>query len=357
MRWHIVWAIARKDIVDGVKNLYVLFSLLLPIGMSLLFRLVFHTDMTGSLTVAVYDPGSSRLVAGLHNSPQVQLIRAASAKEVEEKVKDRAIGGIVIPEDFDAAVAAGERPILTVYLNARRGSGELLAFQRLVEQQVWALVHAELPARIAWTDVSASPGLRSQGAFNFGLYTLILMMMLALSMTGTFVVPLLLVEEKEKHTLQALLLSPARPSEVTAGKALTGLVYTLLIVGVLVGLNRGWVGDWPVTILTLLLGSLLMIAVGLLVGGLFHTTMQVNTWSTLIMLVLVAPSWFTVVNLPVPLKMASALIPTYYLVEALQLALAGEASLARVGPHLAVLTASTLIAFAVVAWALRRGER
>ncbi len=358
MRWRIVRAIARKDIVDGIKNLYILFSLLLPIGLSLLFRLIFPgMDKIVTLTVAIYDPGGSRLATGLRESPQVRLIEALSAQQVEDEVENKAIGGIVVPENLDTAIESGERLTLTVYLNARRGGGELLAFQRLVEQQVWALMDTEFPVHIVWTDVGASPGVRSQGEFNFGRYMLIVMVVMALSMSGTFVVPLLLVEEKEKHTLQALLLSPARPAEVTAGKALTGLVYALLIAGVLVGLNRGWVGNWPVTVLALLLGSLFMIAVGLLVGGLFRTTMQVNTWSSFIMLTLMSPSWLTVLNPPAPLEIAFRLIPTYYLVEALQLALAGAASPARVGPHLAVLAGSTLVVFAVVAWTLRREER
>ena len=52
------------------------------------------------------------------------------------------------------------------------------------------------------------------------------------------VVPLLLVEEKEKRTLDFLLASPASLKEIVAGKALTGVAYTVLIAGLLLFVNR-----------------------------------------------------------------------------------------------------------------------
>jgi ABC-2 type transport system permease protein len=358
MKWRVVRAIARKDILDGIKNLYVLFSLLLPVGLSLLFRLVFPgMERMDTLAIAVYDPGGSRLVTGLRESPQVQLIEAASTQQVEDEVESKAVGGIVVPEGFDAAVTASEHPTLTVYLNGRRGGGELAAFQRLVEQQVWALVDDEFPANITWTDVGAPPGMRSQGEFNFGRYMLIVTLVMALSMNGALVVPLLVVEEKEKHTLQALLLSPARPAEVAAGKALTGLVYSLLGAALLIVLNRGWVGDWPVTALVALLGSLFTVTAGLLLGSLFRTSMQVNTWATLVAMALMAPSWVGMIPSPAFIQTACRFLPTYYLTHGLTLSFAGEASPARVGLDLAVLAGSTLVAFAAVAWTLRREER
>ena len=65
MNWRAVLAITRKDVVDAVKNLYILFGLVLPIGLSLLFSLAFPgPDELATLTVAVHDPGGSRLVTG-----------------------------------------------------------------------------------------------------------------------------------------------------------------------------------------------------------------------------------------------------------------------------------------------------
>ncbi|MGQ9555214.1 MAG: ABC transporter permease [Anaerolineae bacterium] len=353
MNWRAIWAIARKDIVDAVKNMYILFGLVLPIGLSFLMRLAFPVGGEERiLTVAVYDPGGSRFVAGLQVLPEVQLLTVASAEELPEVVKVKATGGLAVPVGFDEAVQAGHQPELTVYVNSRRGGGELAAFGSLVQQQVWALVEQEMPARIVRIPVASGPGIGDD--FRLDRYLLVLLVVMALAMTGTFVVPMLLVEEKERHTLEALLVSPAGPPEVAVGKAIVGLVYSTLVAAVLVALNRGWEGDWPVTELALLLGALFLVLVGLLMGGFFHSVTQVNTWSSIVMLITMLPSWLTVVQIPVPLEVLFRLIPTHYLAQAMGLALAGDASPARVWGNLAVLLASTVIAFAAVVWRLRR---
>jgi ABC-type Na+ efflux pump permease subunit len=98
-------------------------------------------------------------------------------------------------------------------------------------------------------------------------------------------------KEKEKRTIDFLLTSPAKLMEVIAGKALTGVVYSALIAAVLLALNRQMIGNWPLTMLTILFGLLLVVAIGLLMGSVFQTIMQVNTWASLALLVLIAPSF------------------------------------------------------------------
>ncbi len=359
MNWRVILAIARKDIVDTIKNQWLFLGLILPIGMSLLFRLFFPgPEEFGALTVAVYDPGGSRLVAALRKLPDVQLLEANSDEQLRQEVESKAAGGLALPAGFDAAVDAGERPELIVYRNYRAGGFEQAAFRQLVEQQVWALTGREMPARLTLVDVAKPPGAQAEEGFQVGRYLLIVLLLFALGMTGNVVVPTLLVEEKEKHTLQVLLISPASPAEVIAGKALTGLVYTLLVAGALFVLNPVSVGDWPVVVLAVLLGSLFMVLVGLLIGGLCRTTTQVNTWATLVMTLLVLPSFLIEAVQPSALvETVVRLIPTHYLVEPLGLALAGEAPPERVWLDLAVLAGSAIVAFVAVVWLLRREER
>jgi len=358
MNWRIVWAIARKDIVDAIKNGYLLFSLLLPVGISLLFNLtLLQSAGAGTLIVAVYDPGGSRLTAGLREVPEVKLVEVDSEEALVAVVKKEAVGGISVPAGFDAAVEAGEQPELPVYLSHRRGGGATSAFQELLRSQVWGLVGHKLPARIVSTDVEMPLGQGSATGLRLDLYLLVMILVMSLAVAGVLVVPTLLVEEKEKHTLQVLLLSPAGPAEVTAGKAITGMVYSLLSAGVLIALNRGWEGAWLLTVLFTFLGTLFAVAIGLLMGSLSRTTMQVNIWATLVMLLMMMPSWVTVMTLPAPFEAAVRLTPTYYLVDALGLALAGDLSWGQLGLDLAVLVGSTLLLLVLIVWILRREER
>jgi ABC-2 type transport system permease protein len=358
-----VLAIARKDILDAIKNRYLLMSMILPIGLSVLFQLVFGgVANAGSLRAAVYDPGSSRLAAQLRAINGVNLVDVESVEALKKESEDNAFGGIFIPEGFDRDVDQGKQPELTVYLNRGMGSQGLAAFQQILSQQVWSLREGAVPARITFVDTagqaeteSSDSGLKKEG-FRMDSYLLVMFLVMSLTMTGSFVVPLLLVEEKEKHTMEFLLVSPVTPAEIAAGKALTGLAYSSLGAGVLIALNKGWTGDWGLTLLVLILGATFLVTIGLLMGSLLHTMMQINTWSTIVMMILLAPSWLSVIKLPGLLDTFVRAIPTYYLVKILEQSLAGKATLQGGAVALAVIAAGTVVSFALVVLVLRRQE-
>jgi ABC-2 type transport system permease protein len=359
MNGRIILAIAQKDVLDAIRNRYLLIGLVLPVAMSLLFRVLFGgTPDLGTLSVAVYDPTGSRFTSQLQALPQIKLLPVDSMEQLKEQVNTAglAIGGIAIPANFDPDVDSGKQPELTIYLNMKKGAAQRTAFRQMILQQVWELNPAAIPARINWSEVSAAEESPTGTAFRADLYLLVLLLVMSLTMTGAFVVPLLMVEEKEKHTLEFLLVSPATPQEVVMGKALTGLVYCAIGAATMLLLNRGWMGNWPVTILAVVLGALFMVAVGLLMGSVFQTSMQVNTWSSIILLLLLLPTWFTVIQLPPAVNIVVRLIPTYYLADLLNRSLSGGAMQSAAVMDLGVLMASLILLFGLVIWILRRQE-
>jgi len=356
MNWQVVAAIAQKDLVDAIRNRYLLVALLTPLSVALLLRLMLPGGNSPiNLTMVVHDPGRSTLVSQLRAVPEIRVVEADSTAAARIEVgKTKAAGALAIPANFDADVAAGKQPELTVYVNTEKDSIEQAGFRRFVERQVRALDQRPPPAQINWMDLrdetrsSAAPGV------NLNQRLLPLLLLLTFGMTGAFVVPLLLVEEKEKRTMDFLLTSPAKITEVIAGKALTGVVYSVLIAGLLLGLNRQLIGNWPLTMLTILLRLLLVVAIGLVMGSVLQTTMQVNTWASLALLVVIAPS-FPFPGAPAALDAAMHFVPTYYFVEALKLALTGT-SPSRMWGHLAVVAGFILVAFFAVSVALRREQ-
>ena len=238
--------------------------------------------------------------------------------------------------------------------SSKQRSIEQASFRLLLERQVLSLVKASIPARLTWIDIGKDPDAPIARGVNLTQMFLPLIMVLAFGMTGAFVVPLLLVEEKEKRTMDFLLTSPANLAEIVAGKAFTGVVYSVLIAAALLAINRQSITNWPLTLLTILLGLLLIVAIGLLMGSIFRTTMQVNTWASVVLLVLLAPT-FPVPGAPAMLNGAMRVIPSYYFVEALESSLSGGAS-TRFWVQLSVVAACTVVAFVAGVWALRREQ-
>jgi ABC-2 type transport system permease protein len=355
----IILIIARKDLVDAVKNQLLFLSLLMPILLWLIFRLVF-SDMSGmgTMKIAVHDEANSRLVIELRNLPGVALSELENEQQLMEFVQKQATGGLAIPAGFDEALAGNQNPLLTVYINSRSGGGGIQAFQTLIDQQLWKLAgHDSLPAQIRVIDTAGSkPGLIGSG-INIDRLMSVMLLVLSIVGIGVFVVPSLLVEEKEKQTLKFLLVSPAGPVEVVAGKALVGLVACLVIVGSMMILNKSWNGSWSVTLLALILGSLFAILVGLAMGGFFKTIAQVNTWSSVLLIVLLLPTWVAVMPLPDPFGLIVRLVPSYYLVDLLNQSMAGNTTFGSVWSSLIVLVICTAVAFSVVVWTVKREDR
>jgi len=178
---------------------------------------------------------------------------------------------------------------------------------------------------------------------------------MSLTMVGVFVVPYILVEEKEKNTLKAVLVSPATYSDVVVGKALVGLFYALLVALTLMLLNNGFTGNVLVTTLGLVLGSVFLVQVGLLMGAAFKTVAQVNSWSSIVMLALMLPGMFgDFLPPPEPIPTIMKLIPTTYLAKAVTQGMADTATLTSTAINLGVLTLASAAAFAGIIWFLKR---
>ena len=356
MNLQVVRAITRKDVIDAIRNRYLLTALITPLFVAVLFKVVLPgADNRGLLTLVVHDSANSAMIAELRKTPQLNVVDAGSAAAVAGEVEKRnAIGGLAVPVNFDADVTASKQPELTVYVNNKKSVFEQTAFRQLLDQHVRALAKYRDPARLNWINVSEDESGPGRGGLTLNQMLLPLLLIMTLGMIGAMVVPLLLVEEKEKRTLDFLLASPASLKEIVAGKAFTGVAYTVLIAGLLLIVNRKLVGNWPLTLLTISLGLLFVVAIGLFMGSLLNNTMQVNTWAGTVLIVLLAPT-FPSLGLPGPIDTAMRFVPTYYLSEALKLSLAGSVS-SRIWVHLAVVLVFTVIAFSAAAWALRRRQ-
>src|SRR5687767_13391630 len=103
MNSRVVAAIARKDIVDAIRNRYLLTALITPLFVALLIRvLVPGVNGQKILTIVVHDPGNSALVAQLRAMPRMGVVEAGSADATPGEVERRkASGGLVVPTNFD----------------------------------------------------------------------------------------------------------------------------------------------------------------------------------------------------------------------------------------------------------------
>jgi len=357
-------SVARKDFIDALRNARLLVVILMPIGFSLLYGYLFRESINET-EVAFYTPDETELLAAIQAMDNVSLTSVTDPREVEAKVDNGSAAiGVILPAEFDAKLRRDEQPDLDLIF---KDDPEIASgFQRALMQAIEGLSGRPPIVNVVSRTLHPAQGSgegTSEPIFGFFEdihlqgYFIVLWVMMAVTMNGCFIVPTLLVEEKDHKTLAAILVTPAGYFDVIMGKLLVGLIYSLLSSGLIMFLNDGFTGDPLISILIIVLISLAMTLIGLLIGGLIDNMSTLNTWSGFILLPLMLPG----ILAGVPMEGVSPLLttplqamPTFQLVRGLALGLSGQGG--QAWSSAVILLVESALLFAAVLWSLRRRE-
>jgi len=101
--------------------------------------------------------------------------------------------------------------------------------------------------------------------------------------------------EKETHTMDALLVSPANLSDLVIGKGLVGVFYAAIAVLIIILMNLKIIAHWPLLILSVISGIGFAVLTGLLIGLLFENFQQATIAMWLIVPIAIAPAFIGLV--------------------------------------------------------------
>lgn len=358
-RIRIIWAIAAKDITDAIKNKTII-TIVLGMAMMMLSAQAFPFLLKLSATprAVVYDAGqppdgTSQLISAMAEDGYYRLTEVDSQQAMEDALANlnAEVLGMVIPSGFEQMIESGAQGKLEGYVVwSRRSATDKLAGE--MEQYLETLLHKPVRVETEGNLVYPPP----EGTGSQGMIAAVLSLILVT--TGGFLVPYLIFEEKQTHTMDALLVSPASAADITIGKALAGIVYCLTAMAVVLAFNYSNVVSWGVAALAVLVGALFAVGVGLLMGSMFETAQQVGAWSIIPIVMLMAPIMLTMLgNLPPLLESLLPWTPTIALANPFLLSFSGSATLARALPDLALVLAWTLPLYSAVIWIVRRSDR
>ncbi|NBC96884.1 MAG: ABC transporter permease subunit [Deinococcus-Thermus bacterium] len=257
MRAAMAWAVARKEILSTIRDRRAIISnllipvLLLPtimLGLPLVLGGLFQREQASQTPVAI--EGAAHLPSDLREAIEAQRVDITETDDALTLVRDDEVSAALrVPEDFEARVGAGEAPQLSLVRKTGNLESELAAgkLNDAISSYRRGIVTDRLeaagldpsvlePLRVERLDASR-PEERSSGQlawlipFFIAVWALAGGQMTALDATAG---------EKERGTLEALLVAPVRRVEVVAGKFLATLMSGLsaafmAIVGVLVG--------------------------------------------------------------------------------------------------------------------------
>ncbi|MCP4542707.1 MAG: ABC transporter permease [Chloroflexi bacterium] len=352
----IVWAIAAKDIVEALRNKNTLMVLVMSLFLVGFYRVMpVLTGADGEPIFLIYDAGDSALTTMLDNSDAVKLYTYPSEEKMKEYLANGNVPelGLIIPADFDQAVADGNLAPLQGYVLAWVDESDAVELVQFAETHIAELLGVSVEIQIAGNTVYLQPD--SRGANIMACLGIVFVVI----MVGLSLVPHLILEEKQSKTLDALLISPAGSVHVTLAKALAGLFYAIVAVVVAFAVNHNLIVQWQLAIQAAICGSLFTIALGLFLGTFIETRQQLALYSWVLILPLFIPAIVSLVAdmLPAWLVSVSQWIPTVALFDLLCVSFSNQTGFELYGARFALLLSSIVLVLTLVSWRMRRLDR
>ncbi|HSR68410.1 MAG TPA: ABC transporter permease [Acidobacteriota bacterium] len=284
-----VWTIFKKECLDTIRDrrtiigMVILPLIMFPLIFMVMDRVISSTDQQARealLKVAVFDRGNaSEFESYLAKQERIELVEEADRDQVEALIRGEELdGAYVFASDFDSAVADRRSGRVTVYFKAtdtkigrnrmlepiRQYSSDLLR-ARLEELQVSEefVTAVDIEER----NVASQKERLAQMVGGFLPYMFILF-----CFTGAMYPAIDLgAGEKERGTLETLLVSPAGRLEILLGKfgvvVLTGVFAACMsIVGLYIGSSQIRMGEERMgDVMALLEGRSIVLVLSLLI--------------------------------------------------------------------------------------------
>ena len=354
------WAIFAKDLLDALRNARVLVSLATPLALGLLYNAVFPEERLVSVNAAYVARSDSALLQVVRDRAgqtiELKLRAAESEDDARRLVGARTVDvAFVIPADAEAAIRVGSVPTILVIGPEAGGTGTSFV-QSALEAGTRQVAGQRVPAVVRVDRISAGS---SDAAVVTQLgtrrYFVLATVVMIVGMIAMLAVPIILSEETEKRTLDALLMV-ASYGEVVVAKAFVGATYVAVAIGVLFALTRLRPESIASFAVATVLLTLSLTALGLLIGGLFRSATQVYTWSTFFLLPVIVPAFTAGLPVPSALDLMLKTLPTTQAMRLMSNGFAGRAIFGDEALGYLVLVAWTVGAYSLLVWRLSRQE-
>jgi ABC-2 type transport system permease protein len=328
------WRILAKDLRLGPRSPVFLWVLLLPLLITVVIQGAFGDLFDPQPRLGIVDRGGSEITAAAQDLDGVTVALLDDVDALRQQVEHNDLdAGLVLPAGFDDAVRSGARPTMEFYVG-----GESLASNRIILAVTAVDLVREVEGRAPPVDVDVV----SLGAEVLPLTERLVpfVVMYALLIAGVFLPSFSLADEREKHTLDALLVTPIRLSEVVAAKGTLGFTLAMAMAVITLWLNGALAAQGVALLVVLIAAGLMLVEIGLIYGTASKNVTGVFTLIKGTGFILLAPTIFYI--FPDWPQWIAKIFPTYWIINPIYEVTINGAGLDVVGTEL-------LIALGVIA--------
>jgi ABC-2 type transport system permease protein len=368
-------SLIRKEFIQIVRDprtLYITFAV--PVVQLFLLGYTATTDVR-NVPLVVFDqdrsPASSRLLDAYRAADYFRVDFDVDSEETLRALIERgqARAGLIIPPDYAEQVLARRTTTVAFVLD---GSDPNVASTSLAAAELIGRVHAtelivERFSRQGLSGVASLPvEVRARVWYNPDLVSAFFMVPaligMILQLMGSMLTATAIVRERERGTIEQLIVTPIRPLELILGKIIPYILIAFLDTLEILVVGTLWFGVPIRGSLGLLLALSGLYLVGALGIGLFLSTIaktqqeaMMLTWFTLLPTVFLSGFFFPLAAMPKALQVISYVVPLrYYLTIIRSVLLKGVGASALVPEIVALAIFGTVL---MVAAALRFRKR
>jgi ABC-2 type transport system permease protein len=359
-------ALTRKELLAILKDPRSRYSLLLPpILQCLIYGYVATYDLN-DVPYAVLDQdrsaASQELLAGLDGSGVFRRVanlgRAADIKNIINE--RRALLVIQIDQDFERRLLSGAQADVQVIADGRNSNtaGTAMGYVNSIVEVFntnWRTEHGQngSPIRLT-TRAWYNPNLETRWHMIPALIGTLTMLQ-TLLLTGMSV-----AREREQGTFDQLLVTPFRPAEIMAGKALPAMLVgigqaTLILLVAQLWFRIPFAGSFFTLYAGLSVFVLASTGIGLLVSSVAGTMQQAMLYSFLIMMPFALLSGLTtpISSMPTVLQYFTLINPLRYAIDIAHRVYLEGAGLGLLVPELWPLAAMSIVTLSIASWMFR----
>ena len=340
-----------KHILRDKRTMLILFGM--PVVMMLLFGFAITTDVKNVRTVVVTSEMSPRTQQAVEQLAQSEYFIITQTVNTPQEAEQ-----LIRGQKADMALVFTQKCGMQIMVD---GSDPNMAQQwTTYAQQILAQVNSCVPS--VASDHRSSTSLftihssllynpQMKSAYNFVPAIMGMLLMLICAMMTSISI----VREKEKGTMEVLLVSPVRPLMVIIAKAVPylvlafGILITILLMARFV-LSVPLAGSlfWILAVSTLYI--LLALSLGLLISNVAQTQLVALLMSAMVLLmpvVMLSGMLFPVESMPTILQWISAIMPPRYYIQAMRKLMIMGVGIEDVAREVAVLAVMTVVLLAI----------
>ena len=317
------WSFIIKEtqhIMRDRRTMMILFGM--PIILMLIFGFAISTDVRNVRTVVVMsqiDHQTQRMINALDESEYFNVLyKVHTPAEAEQLIRNqKADMGIVFSADF--ASKHGGIQLITDGTDPNMAQQYNNYASQIMGTQLMNVMQKKAPSAIA-LKMLYNPQMKSSYNFVPGIMGILLMLICAM-MTSISI-----VREKERGTMEVLLVSPVRPFLIILAKAVPYLVLAFVVLLAILLMSRYVLfvpiaGSLWLILLVSTIYIFMALSLGLLISTIAKTQMAALLMSAVMLLMpctMLSGMMFPIESMPHILQWVAALIPPRYYISAMR---------------------------------------